>query len=927
MKTTFTTWTLRISLLMGLLMLYSQARSQIQIQGLVNENEGCAAWNANGTGPEPPGIGHNGTAYYAATSDYVDAASAYGAHATSVTGAFPNFVQALSSNGFTISQLKLRMGLASQGAQVQGVDWFLFAGSEHYMNFGPITVSFYLNGELMISGQARYMVFHIGPSTLSQFQVESNFFKPANAAMGSSAAVQAVAAAFLQDVGSNELSLNLQTLGTTVPLSGNGRSGSYWNFQGSVTIGLPRLPYQGLAVNHEGFAGWDASGVGPEPKRNGHGDQKYYIASRDYDDIDPDTNAAFARLLTTGWAGFQNFALQLRNQNYLPTQIRLTMGLRGLGRDIEGEDWSFINNIHAVNFYHSVVMATLDGEPVFGFVCDTAKSYNNYSAPGPSVWYGTSAYTLIFDASENSSPAIQAIAASFLRDMESRQVHAEMYRATAAAGVINSNGRIGGFWQVDSAALIFCEGPGTEVLAGNVSGHWTKSGHPYIVSGDITIPDGQSLIIDPGVWVKFTDRIQLDVKGSLQAIGNATHQGSIVFTAVNPELGWGHIIFDSTAITNPTSVFKYCTFEYGSAPPPVPASSPYNCGGAIAIRYFDKVTIDHCLFQYNRALFDGSSLYGNAGAIALWTSSPYISNSIFQENKARCTGAITCYNGSSPDIVNCLFHGNYSIINIGYGGGAIMVTDQSHPKIINNAFFRNHSNYKGGGVEIANASNPKLINNIFWSNTALTGTQICINSSNCNPDLRYNDLQGGISGIGPFGTGSGLVENNIDVYPDFIDTLAWHFQLKAISPCVDAGIPSLSGLNLPSDDLLGNIRVWSTGGGTPRIDIGPYEYNSPPFTGLNDPRPAAGASGLHAYPIPFSTELTLEFHILQAEEVVITLFNELGQIVTAPVHRVCQPGVNNITLNTQTLKPGFYVARLDQGMAFRIVKVLKRMQD
>jgi hypothetical protein len=722
MKTTFTIWTLRISLLMGSLMLYSQARSQIQIQGLVNENEGCAAWNANGTGPEPPGIGHNGTAYYAATSDYVDAASAYGAHATSVTGAFPNFVQALSSNGFTISQLKLRMGLASQGAQVQGVDWFLFAGSEHYMNFGPITVSFYLNGELMISGQARYMVFHIGPSTLSQFQVESNFFKPANAAMGSSAAVQAVAAAFLQDVGSNELSLNLQTLGTTVPLSGNGRSGSYWNFQGSVTIGLPRLPYQGLAVNHEGFAGWDASGVGPEPKRNGHGDQKYYIASRDYDDIDPDTNAAFARLLTTGWAGFQNFALQLRNQNYLPTQIRLTMGLRGLGRDIQGEDWSFINNIHAVNFYHSVVMATLDGEPVFGFVCDTAKSYNNYSAPGPSVWYGTSAYTLIFDASENSSPAIQAIAASFLRDMESRQVHAEMYRATAAAGVINSNGRIGGFWQVDSAALIFCEGPGTEVLAGNVSGHWTKSGHPYIVSGDITIPDGQSLIIDPGVWVKFTDRIQLDVKGSLQAIGNATHQGSIVFTAVNPELGWGHIIFDSTAITNPTSVFKYCTFEYGQRLPlfllPVRTIVAAPLPSGILTRSPSIIVCSSITVHFSMGRCMATQGLSHSGQAALTSVTPFSRKT--KPGAQVLSPATTDHRLISSTVCSM---GIIPLLTSGTVAVRSWLPTSHIPKSSITPFFRNHSNYKGGGVEIANASNPKLINNIFWSNTALTGTR------------------------------------------------------------------------------------------------------------------------------------------------------------------------------------------------------------
>jgi len=33
------------------------------------------------------------------------------------------------------------------------------------------------------------------------------------------------------------------------------------------------------------------------------------------------------------------------------------------------------------------------------------------------------------------------------------------------------------------------------------SGHWTLSGSPYIVQGAIEVPDGETLIIDPGVTV------------------------------------------------------------------------------------------------------------------------------------------------------------------------------------------------------------------------------------------------------------------------------------------------------------------------------------------------------------------------------------------------------------------------------------------
>ena len=159
---------------------------------------------------------------------------------------------------------------------------------------------------------------------------------------------------------------------------------------------------------------------------------------------------------------------------------------------------------------------------------------------------------------------------------------------------------------------------GTQVMPGDVSGQWTMDGHPYIVTGDITIPDGQTLTIEPGVWVKFSDRIQFKVDGAIVAAGDSSNIGSIVFTAVNPELGWGHIGFDNTPNSNPTSVFKHCIFEYGSAPPAVPYTSPYNCGGALAVRNYNNIIIENCLFHHNRALYD-AYYPASGGAIAFGT--------------------------------------------------------------------------------------------------------------------------------------------------------------------------------------------------------------------------------------------------------------------------------------------------------------------
>jgi hypothetical protein len=693
-----------------------------------------------------------------------------------------------------------------------------------------------------------------------------------------------------------ELRVVFQTFGNSVSLQGNGRAGSYFNIQGDLGKGRPELPFQGLASDHEGFAGWDADGTGPEPKRDGHSSQKYYIASRDYDGIDPDPGACFAYLLDNEIVGFQNVTLQLAYRGFTPGQIKMKMEVRGLGEDIEGEDWSYIYPIHRVNYYHSNITAELNGEPLFGFVCDTAISYQDVSDPSLG-WWGPSAKTIVYDASAGSSADVQAVATSLFKDLEDRQIQTYTVKATHAQGLINSNGRTGGFWQVNEGKLMALPMKGTQVLPGDVSGQWTMAGHPFIVMGDITIPDGQTLEIDPGVWVKFSDGVQFIVEGSLQAIGDTTNTGSIVFTAVNPELGWGHIGFDGTSSNNPTSVFQHCIFEYGF-PPVVAFSSPYNCGGAIGIREYNNIVIENCLFHHNRVLNDGN-LVASGGAIALWASSPVIRNCVFSENSANWSGAIACYLNSSPEIVNCLFYGNKSLKNTADGGGEIVLATNSNPIFLNNTFVNNHSNFRGGALEIYDGSNPDLINNIFWGNTAPENSQIYISSNDCNVDIKYNDIEGGQAGIGPYDIGTGVYENNLDTDPFFADALALNYQLGDGSPCIDTGISDMTGLNIPPYDLLGNYRIQNG-----RIDMGPYEFHWP--TGINNPFTATDDSGISVYLNPFFSDITFQYELKAEALVTLSVFNHLGQAVSLLVDDRQAADAYTKNWNAQHLPPGVY---------------------
>ncbi|HEY6143572.1 MAG TPA: right-handed parallel beta-helix repeat-containing protein [Flavobacterium sp.] len=100
-------------------------------------------------------------------------------------------------------------------------------------------------------------------------------------------------------------------------------------------------------------------------------------------------------------------------------------------------------------------------------------------------------------------------------------------------------------------------------VLGNVSGNWVKT-NTYFVNGDITIPLGQTLTIEPGTEIKFNGYYSLIVNGTLTAIGE--DNSNIKFTsAINPpsKEDWNQILFNNSSTL---SELKYCTIEYGKKP-------------------------------------------------------------------------------------------------------------------------------------------------------------------------------------------------------------------------------------------------------------------------------------------------------------------------------------------------------------------------
>lgn len=177
----------------------------------------------------------------------------------------------------------------------------------------------------------------------------------------------------------------------------------------------------------------------------------------------------------------------------------------------------------------------------------------------------------------------------------------------------------------------FCGNASATDVTGNESGVWSLSGSPYIVKGNITVPEDSILTVEPGVEVRFDGWCNISILGTFIADGNSS--ANILFTSnrVSPDSGdWQCIFFRDTT----HSIMDYCIVEYGGS---------WGDASVLVGNYFNSITgfceITNCIIRKSSA----------HGIGVEWYSSPIISNNTITDNTSY---GINIYNSCEPTITN-----------------------------------------------------------------------------------------------------------------------------------------------------------------------------------------------------------------------------------------------------------------------------------
>jgi hypothetical protein len=303
----------------------------------------------------------------------------------------------------------------------------------------------------------------------------------------------------------------------------------------------------------------------------------------------------------------------------------------------------------------------------------------------------------------------------------------------------------------------------------------------------------------------------------------------------------------------------------------------------------------------------------------------HIENSKIISNTVQGFNAgLAITNGCSGEIINCVFAHNEAALNGGYWNGGGCTLWGSEANIYNCNFVGNQAPY-GSGLVVGPNSEAYVFNCIFRDNQNQQAIVIDFNDFGGVLHIDYTNIQYGMDSVrvDPLSQ-LDWGEHNVDADPLFVGSGEDEYALSEGSPCIDAGTPDTSGMNIPYYDLLHNYRLWDgDGNGSEIIDMGAYEYDAPVWVGIFEPDTHNEQLSLilNIYPNPASNMVQIVCSGEISSPATIRLYSSNGICVKA-IKDMNIASKNTFTLDLKGLSPGIYFIQVQNGMYSETAKIL-----
>jgi hypothetical protein len=313
---------------------------------------------------------------------------------------------------------------------------------------------------------------------------------------------------------------------------------------------------------------------------------------------------------------------------------------------------------------------------------------------------------------------------------------------------------------------------------------------------------GDVVRVNPGVYYEH-----LNFKGKALTLTSTNPSDlSVVQSTIIHASGHGSAVtFSSGETTNSVLTGLSITGGYGTVNPAFGTNIFWGAGV-----YCDGAspTILGNVILSNSAPMGTTSDVGYGGGIGCIQSDAIITRNLLAANSGYAGGGILVYLGH-PRIANNLILSN----SVMAGGGAALIRGG---QFIHNTVVANDAQLGGNLYALSDSAGQSVItDNILCG--ATRGGGIYLEGQETLTLIAFNDVWNNVGGDYNTNSRTGL-NGNISQDPLFVDATNNNYQLRDVSPCMNAGNPEFQML-AGELDFYGNNRVYAR-----RVDIGAAEY-------------------------------------------------------------------------------------------------------